>query len=147
MSVEHELWHVKRWGIKTKQHFKNEFPFGIIVPLFFTIATLGFIKAPMFLTYETSALKHRAAKRFGFYSYTEVTEWHNSLVGAAGVISLFILSVFSYAFGFEYFAKMTAFYSFTSLIPLAKLDGTQIFFGSRILWTALSCLSVILCFY
>ena len=100
-SVEHRVWHVFRYGFKAHNHFKSEMPFGVIVPLFFSLFTLGMIKVMTFLTYETHALKHRAAKRFGFYSYTEMTDWHNGLIGAAGIIATLIVSLIGYRLSYK----------------------------------------------
>ncbi len=146
-SVEHEIWQVYHTGIKPKQHFKKEKPFGLFVPLLFTLVSLGAWKVMTFLTYETRALKHRAAKRFGFYSYTAMTDWHNGLIGACGVISLLIISVLAYLSGLEYLAKMATYYAFWSVVPISKLDGTQIFFGSRVLWAVLAVTTLIFTLY
>ncbi|MFH1290227.1 MAG: hypothetical protein ABIH92_02345 [Nanoarchaeota archaeon] len=149
-SVEHRIWHFYRFGIKAGWHLKREVPFGVIVPVFF--ALLGALAryslmVMTFLTYEARALKHRAAKRFGFYSYTSLTDWHNGLIGAAGVVSLLILAVFGYFFDFEIMAKMAAYYAFWSIIPFSDLDGTQIFFGNRTVWTVLGIISLIFALY
>jgi|SRR3989338_10483323 len=142
-SVEHEIWMVKKFGFSKKSTFKKGIPFGVLVPLVFSVASLGLVKVMTFLTYETSALKQRAAKRFGHYSYTSMTDWHNGLIGVSGVISLLVLSVVGYLPGWEVLAKMAAYSAFWNMIPIAKLDGTQIFFGSRVLWTVLAVTSLI----
>ena len=142
-GVEHKIWGVYRFGFKEKRHFKNEVPFGVILPLALSILSFGFLKVGSILTYETRALKRRAAKRFGPYSYTEMTDWHNGLIGATGIVALLLLSVVGYFAGFEYLSKVTAYYVFVNMIPISNLDGTQIFFGNRILWTVLSVVSVI----
>lgn len=146
-SVEHRIWHVFRFGYKAKQHFKKELPFGVFVPLIFSLISLGFFKVMTFLTYETRALKYRAAKRFGFYSYTEMTDWHNGLIGAAGIVSLLILSMISYFPDLELLSKMAAYYAFWNMVPISDLDGTQIFFGSRIIWTVLALTTLVFVFF
>ena len=146
-DVEHEIWSFARYGLKPNWHFKKSLPFGIIIPLFFTIFTLGKLKVMTFLTYETRALKIRAAKRFGFYSYSEMTDWHNGLIGASGIFMLLVLSTLSYLSGFEFLARMSAFYAFFNLLPLGKIDGTQIFFGSKILWITLAAITLIFTAY
>ena len=148
-DVEHEIWKVSRYGIKQHEKLKNGIPGGIIFPLIFAIFSLGLIKFSAFLTYEARALKRRAAKRFGFYSFTELTEWHNGLIGAAGVVSIFLVAIVAYflPFNLEYLSKLAAYYALSNLIPISKLDGTQIFFGSRVLWTTLAVISVIFTAY
>ena len=85
-------------------------------------------------------MKRRAAKRFGNYSFTGLTENHIALIGAAGIVFALLLSVVIYflPFNLEYFAIIAAFYAFFNMIPISKLDGAQIFFGSLTLWVALA---------
>jgi len=148
-DVEHEIWQVSRYGIKLHQKFKKPIPSGLIFPLVFSIFSLGLIKFSAFLTYEATALKRRAAKRFGFYSFTELTEWHNGLIGAAGIVALFLVALISYflPFNLEYLSKLAAYYALSNLLPISKLDGTQIFFGSRVLWTTLIAIALVFAAY
>ncbi len=146
-NVEHEVWSFYHYWIRPQDHFRKERAIGVVLPLALTVLTLGYFKCMTFLTYETRALKYRAAKRFGYYSYSEMTDWHNGLIGAAGVASLFVLIFVSYILGFEYMTKMAAFYAFFSILPFSKLDGMQIFFGSRIIWSVLAFLSFVFGIY
>ncbi len=145
-DIEHELWQISRLSFKKSKSFKKPFPTGIILPLILSIISLGSIKLTTFLTYETRALKYRASKRFGFYSYTAMTDFHNGIIGAATTISLLILATITYFLpnaNLEYLAKLSVYYAFWNLIPISKLDGTQIFFGSRILWAILMTITAI----
>jgi len=144
-DVEHELWKFSRFGIKPWQHFKNDISAGIIFPLILSLFSLGWLKFSAFLTYEARALKKRAAKRFGYYSFAELTEWHNALIGAAGIVACFLISIIAYfaSPNLEFLAKLAAFYAFSNILPLPKLDGIQIFFGSRVLYTALLIITLI----
>lgn len=148
-DVEHEIWKVSRWGWKPQQYFKKAVPAGVIFPLFFSLISSGLLKFIPLLTYETRALKRRAAKRFGFYSFTEITENHNAIIGAAGIIAVLMLTIITYFLpaNFEYLAKISAYYAFCNLLPISKLDGAQIFFGSRVLWTTLALISTIFLIY
>ena len=145
-NVEHRIWHVYQYGLRPKDHFKEEVPFGLIAPLFLSVLSAGILKFTGVLTYESRALKHRAAKRFGFYSFTEVTDWHNGLIGSCGIIAVLILSVLGYSLDFEYLAKMAAYYALSNMIPISNLDGTLIFFGSRIMWSVLALVSALFAF-
>lgn len=148
-DVEHELWKVSRYGYKQHQHLKKEMPAGIIFPLIITLFSLGWAKFSAFLTYEARALKRRAAKRFGFYSFTEITEWHNGVIGAAGIVVVFIIAIIAYflPWNLEYLAKLSVFYALSNMLPISKLDGIQIFFGSRVLWTVLAIITAIFTSY
>jgi hypothetical protein len=147
-DVEHKLWFWQRYGLKPGWHLERSVPIGIILPIFITAFSLGAAKLMTILTYDTKALKRRAARRHGFYSYTEMTDWHNALIGGAGIIAMFFLSFISYWVpSLEYLARMTAFYAFWNMIPLGKLDGIQIYLGSRILWYTLAIFTLIFSSY
>jgi hypothetical protein len=144
-DVEHELWKVSRYGPQSGAYLRNPAPAGIIVPLFFTVLSLGFFKIMPMLTYETRALSIRASKRFGYYSYTEMSEWHNGLIGAVGIISVLIVSLISYILlpANDILWRMAIYFAFWNMIPVSNLDGTQIFFGSRTLWSTLAIITAI----
>ena len=149
-DVEHKIWKVKRYGLKPHKYFKKGLAAGIILPLILAVVTFGAFKFMALLTYETRALKRRAAKRLGFYSFTEMTEWHNALIGAAGILGVLLLSIAAYFLpiaGLEPLARLAAFYAFFNMLPLSKLDGTQIFFGSRILYSTLAIITLIFTAY
>lgn len=149
-DVKHKTWSLYRYGIRPSQHFPVPLPFGIIVPAFF--AFLGFLaRYPLmvftFLTYETRALKHRAAKRFGHYSYTEMTDWHIALIGAVGIVIPLILSLIGYLANFEVMAKLAAYYAFWNMVPFGDLDGMHILFGNKVLYAVLGITTIIFTLY
>lgn len=149
-DVEHEVWKMQRFGFWPGAHLEKSISAGVIIPLFVSIVTLGSIKLMTILTYETRALKRRAAKRFGPYSFTEMTDFHNALVGAAGIVSALIITFITYWLPGDYWtiiAKMATFYAFFNMIPFSKLDGSQIYFGSRVLWSVLAVITLIFMIY
>lgn len=143
-NVEHSIWQFQRYGFKPHEHYKKPLPFGIIVPLIGTAIFLGLLKISTILTYETSSLKRRAAKRLGQYSFTEMTDFHIALIGASGIITTLAVAFISYWIpGLELLTKSATYYAFWNLIPFSKLDGAQIYFGSRTLWTSLAIITLI----
>src|SRR3989338_2257325 len=145
---EHETWKWSRYGLKPHQHFKTEIPLGIILSVILSLFSLGFVKFMSLLTYETRARKIRAAKRFGFYSFTEMTDWHNGLIGASGIVALLLLSLVTYFISpDDVLWRFSAYYAFWNMLPISKLDGTQIFFGSKILYSALGIITLIFTVY
>lgn len=145
-DIEHEIFKWQRYGLRKAWYFRKPIAIGILLPLIVSVFSLGLIKLTTFLTFETRAKKIRASRRFGFYSYTEMTDWHNGLIGAAGIVSVLILSLISYLTpysGLEYLSKLSAYYAFWNILPISKLDGAQIFFGSRTLWTTLAVVTLI----
>ena len=145
-DVEHTTWTWYQFGFKPSAHFKKPLAIGYILPLILSVVSLGNIKFMSLLTYETSALKKRVAKRFGMYSFAEITDFHNSLVGAGGIIATLILAFIGYWIpfsGFEDLSRMAIFYAFWNMLPISKLDGAQIFFGSRVVWTLLALITLV----
>jgi hypothetical protein len=149
-NVKHRIWHFYRYGYRPGWTLKKEYPFGVIIPLFFAFLGLLANFSMMvftFLTYETRALKHRAAKRFGYYSYTEMTDWHNALIGASAIVVLLVISLVGYLGDFEVMAKLAAYYAFWNMIPFSDLDGTQIYFGNKVLYYVLAITTLIFTLY
>ena len=148
-DVKHRMWTFSQWGIRQQQHFDRPMPSGIILPLVITLLTGGVVKIMTFLTYETSAKTSRAAKRSGFYSYAEMTDWDNALIGAAGIVSVLALAVITYFLPaqLEQLTGLAIGYAFWNMLPVSDLDGTQIFFGSRVLYATLAAITLVLALY
>jgi len=149
LDVEHKMWTWSQWGWRKQQHFEKPMPAGVIIPLVITVLTRGVVSMLAVLTYEAKAKTIRAAKRFGFYSYTDLTDWHNALIGAGGVIATLALSAVAYFLPtqLEQLAALSAGYAFWNMLPVSDLDGSQIFFGSRVLYAALGVITIIFAFY
>lgn len=143
-AVETEIWSWSRYGFRPNYHLKKEIPLGVILPLFLSAFSLGAMKLMTILTYETTALKRRAARRHGHYSFTEVTDWHNSLIGGAGILAVLILASIAYFIpSLKGLPTYATFYAFWNMIPFSKLDGMQIIMGSRPLWITLALITTI----
>ena len=54
-----------------------------------------------------------------------------------------VLAVVAYIIGQPDLARYSIYFSVWNLLHLGQLDGTKIFFGSRILWVVLFILSLI----
>ena len=145
-NVEHELWFLHRLSLTSP--FKKPIAVGLIIPIILSVISLGFIKFASILTYETRALKRRAAKRHGFYSYTEMTDFENAIIGSTGIVVMLLLSLVAYLVpSIELLSKIAAYYAFWNMLPISKLDGTQIFFGSRVIYAVLAIITIIFALY
>ena len=142
-SIEVRLWEIKRYGFKPKTHFKNPFPAGLFIPIILLVLSLGYFKWMASLTFDIKNKVHRAAKRHGLYSFSEISENHLGLIAASGVVVNLILAIAGYLIGYNTFAKLNIFYAFFNLLPLSDLDGNKIFFGSLILWSFLASITLI----
>src|SRR3989339_631242 len=97
--------------------------------------TLGKLKWMASLVFEVKAKTYRAAKRYGVYSFSEMTEYHIALIAASGIIGNLI--------GFPDFSRINIYYAFFNLFPISDLDGNKIFFGSLILWSFITSITLI----
>jgi len=142
-EIEFKLWEIKRYGFKSHKHFKNPFPAGLAFPLIFTAFSFGYLTWMASLKFETKPKIYRAAKRYGLYKFSEMSEYHIGLIASAGIIANLIFSVIGYLIGFEEFSKLSIYYAFWNILPLSDLDGNKIFFGSLVLWSFLASLVLI----
>lgn len=152
-DAEHHIWGWSRWGLHKQDRFATEIPVGILLPLFFSLISLGTLKVATFLASETTIKKTYPSRAFGrdaTYSYLTLTDWHNALIASAGIIGVLLLSFISYFLPFdniETLARLAAFYAFWNLLPISTLDGSHILFGSRILWSTLALLTLVFTVY
>ncbi len=144
---ETKLWTFQRFGFHTKNYLRTPFPIGVILSFILPLITLGTIPWLAVLESDVKGTSARAARRHDFYSYSEMTEWHIALISAAGIIVCFILAPIAYFLNFSILAKLSLFYAAFNLLPLGKLDGTRIFFGSKILYALLAAIGIIGLFY
>ena len=142
-KIEHSIWMWERFGFKREERFPHPMPLGIIAPVIISVASYGktlWLAALEFDVYGTSA---RASKRHGEHRYTEMTEIHIGLIAAAGVTASLIASVIGYLAGFPEFSRLSIYYAIYSMIPIGNLDGSKIFFGSRLVWYTLGIICLI----
>lgn len=140
---ETKIWTLQRYGLYEKSYFKNPIPVGIILPFVLSILTLGYIKWFAVTESEVKPTEARVARRHDFYSYTEMTEWHLALISAAGILVCFFLAIIAYLFNYPELSKLGIYFASFNLLPLGKLDGTKIFFGSRILYVIFAVIALI----
>ncbi|MCW8965695.1 MAG: hypothetical protein OQK82_03275 [Candidatus Pacearchaeota archaeon] len=144
-EVETKIWEIKRYGFfgvfsnlfHPSRKFKQPIPIGAILPIIIKILSGGYLNWLASLTFDIKAKKYRVAKRHGFYSFSEMTEFHIGLIAASGILANLLFALLGYLIGAEEFAKLNIFYAFFNLIPLSNLDGNKILFGSKIIWSFL----------
>jgi len=146
-DLEHEVWQWTRFGFKPGQKTASPVPMGVILPLVVSALTLGKTKAMTLLTYETTA--HPSGKRkISGYVFSEITDWHIALFGATGLVATVVLSFLAYfIFPSQDLWRYAAFYAFWNCIPFSKLDGAQILYGSKVLWSAMMIITTIVAVY
>ena len=151
-EVETKLWEMERYGflgvigrgfMHPSKKFKQALPLGAIMPLVVKVISLGYVNWLASLTFDVKAKKYRTAKRHGFYSFSEMTEFHIGLIAAAGILANLFFAVIGYLIGATEFARLNIYYAFFNMIPISSLDGNKIFFGSLIIWSFLASIIMI----
>jgi hypothetical protein len=142
-EIKVKLWEIRQWGYKKHNHFKRYFPMGIFLPIIISIISLGYIIWAAVLTFDVKPKKYRAAKRYGLYSFSEITEYHLGLIAASGIVANLLFAILGYLIGFPEFARLNIYYAFFNMIPISNLDGNKIFFGSLVLWSFLAVMVLI----
>jgi len=125
------------------QKLKRPFPIGLILPIISTILSYGYFIWLACLTFEVKAKAYRAARRYGLYTFSEVTEYHTGIIAASGIIANLIFAVIGYLIGYPQFATLSIWLALFSMIPISNLDGNKIFFGSLVLWSFLAAVTLI----
>jgi len=154
-EIEVKLWELKRSGLlhilninpfrttHPSKDFKRPFPIGVFLPIITAVFSFGYFTWLNSLIFDVKAKVYRAAKRFGLYTFSEMTEYHIGLIAASGVLANLFFAIIGYLLNFDEFAKLNIYYAFFNLIPLSELDGNKILFGSIVLWSFLVALVLI----
>ena len=132
-DVKTKLWTWYQFGLRKDWHFKKPVPM-IWLPLLLALSTKGFFLWLGILEFDVEAKTERVSKRHGLYRFTEVTEWHMAWIAIWGIIANLIFATIGYIAGFELFAKLSIYFIVWSTIPLGRLDGSKILYGSKGLW-------------
>lgn len=148
-DVESGFWEVYWVGFKPQQHFKKPFPLGAFLPLvskiiLFPVAGLVWMAS---LVFEVKPKVHRAARKHGLYSFSEMTESHIGYIAAAGIAVNLLFAVIGYLIGFSEFSRLNIYYALFNMLPISNLDGNKVFFGSIALWSTLAVLVLIGLFF
>jgi hypothetical protein len=141
-EIEMKIWEAKNRKIAGG---KKSFPIGAILPPISKLILFPFNSFVWMasLVFDVKPRIYKGAKRYGLYTFSEMTEYHLGLIAAAGVFANLVLSVVGYFLGFPLFARLSMYYAFFHILPLSELDGNKIFFGNLVLWSFLAALVLI----
>ena len=141
-KVKTKFWSIYQYWFRKDMHFKKPLPM-LWLPLILTLFTRGFFLWLGVLEFDVEAKTERVSRRHGLYRFTQVTEWHMAWIVVWAIIANFILAIIGYIAGFELFAKLSIYFIAWSTIPIPGLDGSKIFFSSRILWAITFTIAII----
>lgn len=141
-SVKIKFWTWHQFGFRKDMHFKAPIPM-VWLPLLLALFSKGYILWLGILEFDIKAKAERAARRHGIYRFTQVTEWHMAWIAIWALAANLILAIIGYIAGAELFAKLSIYFIAWNMIPLARFDGSKIFYASRALWTIISTIAII----
>ncbi len=138
------LWTMQRWWFTKNAKFKSPFMAGIIIPLFFSLISNGFLKFAAIGSSEMTAIdKKRIGKKYKHISEQELAKIH-----LVGPLTILLLSLILMQFpGFGEIVKIAYTLAIFSMLPISGLDGGKVFFSSLPLYIfgfGFICLAVIL---
>jgi len=136
-SAETNFWHMQRYGIYPQNKFKHPAPLGVILPIIFSIISLGGIKF-LALT-ETKIEKTKARTKYRFL-YEERDVWR---ILGCGVLANLVLTILGLYLNLPELAKYSAYFAFWNMLPISQLDGNKMLFSSKLVWLILTILSVL----
>lgn len=142
-EIEMRIWRI---NIKINNRKKlKDFPIGAFLPviskiIFFPFKTFVWMAS---LVFDIKPRIYRGAKRYGLYTFSEMTEYHIGLIAASGIVISLISAIAGYFLGFPLFARLSIYYAFFNMLPISELDGNKIFFGNLIIWSFLAALVLI----
>lgn len=142
-EIETKFWEIKQYGFSPSKKFNKPFPAGIFLPVIISAITIGNIYWLACLVFEVKPRIYRAAKRYGLYTFSEMTEYHIGLIAASGIFMSFILAIVGYLIGLPEMSRLSIYYAFFNMIPISNLDGNKVFFGSFVMWSFLAILTLI----
>ena len=129
-KIEHKIWEIQRYGFTAGSHFQRPFPIGLILPILVSVLTLGQLTWLNGLYFESKPEIYAVAKRRKHQSYFEFDERLEAIIVIWGILANILFAIPMYLIGFTLLAKMSIFYTIFNIIPLGKLDGNKLFFGS-----------------
>jgi len=119
-----------------KEYLIKSFPIGIVLALFLTLLSNGLL---FFLAVGQYALLLKKSGRFG-RKFVEVTDYEEAKIALAGPMMHVILMVIAKFFNghgtFDTFIFINAALALFYMIPFSQLDGTKVYFGSRLMYVS-----------
>jgi Zn-dependent protease len=148
IKIEHKVWEFQRWGYYKRSYFKKPFQIGLILPFALSILTLGMVRMFTFFQFEVENIHEtRILKQRGLKRKEEINESDIAFTAAWGFLSLLVLAIIGALPGikeiFPELAKNAVYFGFWNMIPISKLDGSKLFFGSILTWAVLAILYLI----
>ena len=93
----------------------------------------GWIKCFTFLQFSATALPSKVVKKYGRKRFAGIMDWDDALLVFWSTVPLLLLALILKGYLPE-LSKLSIYYALWNLIPIGQLDGSRLFFGSRVLF-------------
>lgn len=142
-EIEAKVWEIKSPKLGKKN--LKKIPLGIILPFLSKLILFPFNSFIWMacIVFDVKPRVYRGAKRFGLYTFSDLTEAHIGIIAASGIFLNIFLAIGGYLTGFTEFSKLNLYYAFFNILPISELDGNKIFFGNKVLWSFIASLILI----
>ncbi len=152
ISIEHKIWEMQRFSIAERSKLKKPIPMGLIFPFLISILSqgvLGGILRPFTIlqfdaknVFEKRLLKARQGEHRHLRK-TEMNESDPAMVAGAGFYVLILLAIIGVIIKLPELTRYSIYYGIWNMIPISKLDGAKLFFGSPLNWMILAIMFII----
>jgi Zn-dependent protease len=119
-----------------KEYLIRSFPIGVVLSLLVMVVSNGYL---FWLAVGQYNLLLKKSSRYG-RKFVEITDYEEGKIALAGPMAhvlLLVLAKFFNAWGtFDTFIFINAGLALFYMLPLSRLDGTKIYFGSRLLYVS-----------
>ncbi|MEM4270538.1 MAG: hypothetical protein QXO70_00390 [Candidatus Pacearchaeota archaeon] len=133
IDVTTQIWNFQQYGFASRHKFKKPIPIGVLLPIFLFIFSYNNIKWLATMQTEFEIKPTKKIRKRKPWSFPEIRELDIALICFSGIISIIILALITFSLSRE-IAKLCLFYAFFNLLPIGKLDGTKLFFSSRVIY-------------
>jgi hypothetical protein len=141
-NIKISFWSWYQYGLRKGSHFKTPVPMAW-VPLVLSLLSKGFFLWLAIFEFDVKPRTERVSKKHGLYRFTEITDWHMATIATWGIMINLLAAIVGYILGFEMFARLSIYFVAWSVIPLGRLDGGKLFFGSRGLWIVITTIAIV----
>jgi len=128
-KTEYSLWEIKRYGFARKAIAAKNIPIGILLALFFIFFSAALSNGSLLVPFAAVGTFTLIKTKVIGKTYSPVEEIKISLAGPLTNIALAIIFL-----PFQTFSFINAVLAVYDLLPLPSLDGSKIFFKSRIIF-------------
>jgi hypothetical protein len=139
IKINFKLWTFRRYWIRWQDKLSWDFPIWIVLPLSLIVLSDGIFIWTAILVFAAAKTSAKAAKKF-----EEIKEFDIALIASSSIFAILVLALILKLFGFNQFASIACWFAVLNTLPLGNLNGTKIFFGSKILWIFLAVFAIII---